>query len=115
MPSEIVVHEWQKHGTCSGLSGDEYFRLAQILFESIKVPADLVAPTRTITTRPSDFKKDLETANPALADQNIAIQLRQRYLDAVELCFSKADHPAPTTCTHVSDVKGGTFRIPPVK
>src|SRR5689334_14652608 len=115
MPSDIVTHEWQKHGTCSGLSGDEYFRLAQTLRESIKVPADLVAPTRTLTTRPSEFKKDFEDSNPALADEDIAIQLRARYLNAVELCFSKADHPAPTACTHISDVKGGTFRIPPVK
>jgi ribonuclease T2 len=115
MPSDIVAHEWQKHGTCSGLSGDEYFRLAETLFESVKIPADLVAPTRTTTTRPADFKKDFETANPTLADPDIAIQLRQRYLDAVEICFSKGDHPAPTACTHVKDVSGGTFRIPPVQ
>jgi ribonuclease T2 len=115
MPSEIVAHEWQKHGTCSGLSGDEYFRLAQTLFESVKIPAALVAPTRTLTTRPTEFKKNFENANPDLADEDIAIQLRARYLNAVELCFSKADHPAPTPCLHISDVKGGTFRIPPVK
>lgn len=115
MPPEILTHEWQKHGTCSGLSGDAYFRLAETLFESIKVPADLVAPTRTTTTRPSDFKKDLENSNPSLADPDIAIQLRQHYLNAVELCFSKGDHPTPTACVHVTDVKSGTFRIPPVQ
>ena len=115
MPSEIVAHEWQKHGTCSGLSGDEYFRLAQTLFASLKIPIDLVAPTRTMTTHPSDFKKDFENSNPALADEDIAIQLRARYLNAVELCFSKGDRPVPTPCLHVSDAKGGTFRIPPVQ
>ena len=115
MPSEIVAHEWQKHGTCSGLSGDEYFRLAATLFQSIKVPTDLVAPTRTATMRPAEFKKDLENVNPGYADQDIAIELRQGYLNAVELCFSKDDHPTPTACLHVPDAKNRTFRIPPVR
>jgi ribonuclease T2 len=115
MPPEIVEHEWEKHGTCSGLSGDAYFRLAESVFESVKIPADLVAPTRTSTSRPSALKKDFEGVNPSLADQDIAIQLHQGYLNAVELCFSKSDHPAPAACLHVHDVSGGTFRIPPVK
>jgi ribonuclease T2 len=115
MPPEIVEHEWEKHGTCSGLSGDAYFRLAESVFESVKIPADLVAPTRTSTSRPSALKKDFEGVNPSLADQDIAIQLHQGYLNAVELCFSKGDHPAPAACLHVPDVSGGTFKVPPVK
>jgi ribonuclease T2 len=115
MPPEIVAHEWQKHGTCSGLSGDAYFRLAESVFGSVKIPADLVAPARTTTSRPSTLKKDFETVNPALADDDIAIQLHQGYLNAVELCFSKGDRPAPTACLHVRDVKGGTFKVPPVQ
>src|SRR5579872_2060362 len=27
MPAEIIQHEWAQHGTCSGLSGDDYFAL----------------------------------------------------------------------------------------
>lgn len=115
MPPEIVAHEWQKHGTCSGLSGDAYFRLAQAVFESVKIPADFIAPTRTTTSRPSALKKDFEETNPALADQDIAIQLHQSYLNAVEICFSKSEHPAPTACLHIHDVSGGTFKIPPVR
>jgi ribonuclease T2 len=115
MPAEIIAHEWQKHGTCSGLSGDAYFRLAQAIFASVKIPGDFIAPTQTTTSRPATLKKDFEGANPALADQDIAIQLQQGYLNAVEICFSKGDHPAPTACVHVHDVSGGTFRVPPVQ
>jgi ribonuclease T2 len=115
MPAEIVAHEWQKHGTCSGLSGDAYFRLAQALFASVKIPADFIAPTQTTTSRPATLKKDFESANPILADEDIAIQLQQGYLNAVEICFSKGDHPAPTACVHIHDVSGGTFRVPPVQ
>lgn len=114
MPPEIIAHEWQKHGTCSGLSGDAYFRLAEAVFSSIKIPDDLVAPTRTVTSRPSALKKHFELANPNLADQDIAIQLHQVYLNAVEICFSKSERPAPAACLHVHDVSGGTFKIPPV-
>ena len=115
MPPEIVAHEWQKHGTCSGLSGDAYFRLAESVFASVKIPADFVAPTRTTTSRPSELKKDFEDVNPTLADRDIAIQLHQRYLNAVEICFSKSERPEPTACLHVRDVSGGTFKVPPVR
>lgn len=115
MPPEIVAHEWKQHGTCSGLSGDDYFRLAETVFASVKIPADFIGPARTTTSRPSTLKKDFEDANPNLADSDIAIQLQQGYLSAVELCFSKDEHPTPTPCLHIRDVAGGTFRVPPVK
>ena len=114
MPAEIVQHEWQKHGTCSGLSGDEYFALAQKVFESVKIPSDFVAPTKTATMSPTNLKKDFERDNPALADQDIAIQLRQGYLNAVEFCIVK-DGSAPTACSHINDVRRGTFKVPPVR
>jgi ribonuclease T2 len=34
----LIAHEWQKHGTCSGLSADEYFDKVTQAFTAVKVP-----------------------------------------------------------------------------
>jgi ribonuclease T2 len=115
MPQEIIAHEWQKHGTCSGLSGDDYLALIRKVFNSIKVPARFQAPSQTFTEQPAELKQDFEQANPALTNQAIAIQLFHGYLNAVEICFSNAANPTPIACSNVQDARGGPFKVAPVR
>lgn len=115
MPQEIIPHEWQKHGTCTGLSGDDYLKLIRKVFDSVTLPDRFKAPPQTFTEQPPQLKKDFEQANPALTDQAIAIELTHGYLSAVEICFSKADTPAPIACSNVKDARGGTFKVAPVR
>src|SRR5215469_16524921 len=35
----LVAHEWDTHGTCSGLDAESYFQLLRRAFGSIKVPS----------------------------------------------------------------------------
>jgi ribonuclease T2 len=45
MPSRsLIAHEWQTHGTCSGLDPKIYFELADRAFASVKVPPALTTP-----------------------------------------------------------------------
>jgi ribonuclease T2 len=115
MPSDIIDHEWQKHGTCSGLSGDDYFKLIRSVFDSITIPQDLKSPSQAFTTRPARLKDDFEKANSSLSDQAMAIQLTGGYLNAVEICLSKGDNPQPIACSGLRDVHGGTFKVAPVR
>jgi ribonuclease T2 len=116
MPPEIISHEWEKHGTCSGPSGNDYLALIRKVFDSIKIPNDLAAPSRSFTMRPATLKDDFEKSNPSLADQDLAIQLKGgRYLSEVEICLTKGKHPTPRACSSVREVHGGTFVVPPVR
>jgi ribonuclease T2 len=39
MPSRgLIRHEWSKHGTCSGLPADLYFRNVERAYGSVRVP-----------------------------------------------------------------------------
>lgn len=114
MPAEIIQHEWIQHGTCSGLSGDEYFALIRKLSRSIRIPERMKAPAQSLTISTADLKRAFEEANPGLDDREMAIQLRGNYLNAVEFCRAKAANPAPATCSGVKDTRSGTFVIPPV-
>ena len=45
MPSrQLVIHEWKKHGTCSGLDQQAYFALARRLFSLVQIPARYRSP-----------------------------------------------------------------------
>jgi ribonuclease T2 len=115
MPQDIIQHEWEKHGTCSGLSGNDYFALIRKVFDSIKIPERFVAPSQSFTLRPAGLKAAFQQSNPSLAPQDMAIELSGKYLSAVEICLTKSDSPAPMACSNVKDVRGGTFIIPPVQ
>lgn len=113
MPRSILQHEWEKHGTCSGLSGDEYFRLIRKLYEALRVPDDFHLPQVSFVMRPPQLKKDFESANSALRDEGIRIQVKSGYLNGVEICYAKSG--APTACSHVPDAPDARFKVPPVR
>ncbi len=115
MPSDLIPHEWQKHGTCSGLSGDDYLAQIRAVYNSIKIPGSFKAPSQTFTERPSELRKQFEQVNSGLSDGDIAIELSHGYLSAIEICFSKASTPAPIACSNVNGASGGTFRIARVR
>ncbi len=114
MPPEIIEHEWQQHGTCSGLSGDDYFALIRKLYKAVSVPDRLKAPSASSTLAAKELKQLFEQSNANLTDASIAVQLRGNYLSAVELCESKSTSPAPVACSGIRDANG-TFVVPPVR
>ena len=115
MPAEIVRHEWQQHGTCSGLSGDAYFALIRKAYESVRIPQLFKAPAASFATTSGQLKHAFEGSNPQLNDSEMAVQLRTRYLNAVEICIAKGSNPQAIPCSGLRDARSGTFLVPPVK
>src|ERR1043165_7545109 len=49
MPApRLVYHEWDQHGTCSGLRAQEYFALVRQAREAVKIPESYAAPRSTL-------------------------------------------------------------------
>jgi ribonuclease T2 len=61
----LLQHEWATHGTCSGLSADDYFSLARKAFHAVAIPAKLAHLTAQ-TSMPPDQILGLFTASNAL-------------------------------------------------
>ncbi len=111
MPDQrLIQHEWITHGTCSGLTTNQYFGAILKAYASIKIPPSLVSPTRTQTQSASDIKQLFTDANPGMSSESIAITCHNRYLSAVAFCLSK--DLKPITCQAVRDCNANSIRIP---
>ena len=92
MPSpKLVAHEWEKHGTCSGLSPKDYFEEATEAFNSVKIPPRYKAPQQQITVSPDQLRHDFAAANPKIGDQGFVVLCsgNGRFLQEVRACLTQ--------------------------
>lgn len=74
MPSpRLVIHEYKKHGTCSGLDPAGYYDVARKLFKAVKIPARYVNPFESQFVGIDELERDFLDANPILKPDMIAI------------------------------------------
>ncbi|MCH9808273.1 MAG: ribonuclease T2 [Alphaproteobacteria bacterium] len=67
MPSTgLIIHEYKKHGTCSGLRPEGYYRLSSRIFRKIKIPQRYVAPEKPQMVAPETLISEFIAANPTL-------------------------------------------------
>lgn len=96
MPSEgLIRHEWKKHGTCSGLSPEDYFALARRAFAAFQTPAGYGTPSTTLNVTPAAYKKAVLDANPTLSARSVAVICSGRFLQEVRVCLDKNLNPRP--------------------
>jgi ribonuclease T2 len=108
----LVAHEWQAHGSCSGLPANDYFGLVRQTFAALHIPAQFVRPTRQFNIRPADLKAAFVKANPGLPVSALALTCTGPYLKAIEVCLTKTGKP--TACGSLRDCRIPTLRVPKV-
>ena len=99
MPSRhLIEHEWQTHGSCSGLDPSAYFQQADRAFASIKIPDALHAPRSAPTLSASELIQAFMQANPGLGKNMISIACHDgNDLTEVHICLNK-DTLSPQAC-----------------
>ena len=64
MPSKgLVIHEWRRHGTCSGLSPRGYFTLLEKLFRQVRIPPAYERPGRALKRAPEQIRREFAEVN----------------------------------------------------
>lgn len=114
MPSlGLVRHEWQKHGSCSGLAPDRYFSRVRAAFAAVKIPASLRAPTGPVEADLAQVERLFVDANPGLAPEMLAVQCK-RFISEVRVCLDK-ELKFRRCGSDVRDSCRGRTTFPPVR
>ncbi len=100
MPSPgLVIQQYRKHATCSGLSPEGYYELSRKLYETVRIPARYLSPNRPILVSPKEIENDFLKTNRALRPDMISVSCgRGKRLREIRICFSKAGGLTP--CGH---------------
>ena len=90
MPSpRLVFHEWDRHGTCSGLSPRAYFDTVRKVRALVKIPAAYLELKEPLTVTPAAVAEAFIKANPGLPADGIAVDCDAKRMREVRICVSK--------------------------
>ena len=90
MPSpRLVFHEWDRHGTCSGLTAHAYFETMRKARSVIKIPDDYLALAQPKTVTAADVADAFVKANPNLSRDDFAVVCDKKRLSEVRVCLTK--------------------------
>jgi ribonuclease T2 len=92
MPSRgLVIHEYRKHGVCSGLDPDAYYALARRLFQKVRIPSRFMDPANNQMVDTRAVIGEFVAANPGLTPQMLAVSCAGTgdRLREVRICFSR--------------------------
>jgi ribonuclease T2 len=90
MPSKrLVIHEYRKHGVCSGLSVNDYFRTSRQAYEAVKIPARFQNLQDYLSISPEEIEAEFLRANPDMTPDMISVDCKDRRLRDMRICFTR--------------------------
>jgi len=93
MPSRtLVLHEWDAHGTCSGLSQPDYFDTVRKARAAVTIPPEYVEPQAPLTVTPREVIDSFLKANAGLPPDGIELDCDRTRLREVRICLSRDLH-----------------------
>jgi ribonuclease T2 len=85
----LIYNEWDKHGTCSGLSERAYFENIRKARAAVKIPDDYLQLSEIKTVAPADVEEAFIKANPGMKASGIAVTCNRKRLSEVRICITK--------------------------
>jgi len=91
IPTEsLIQHEWATHGTCSGLTADDYFAAVRRLRDSVRIPPAYSDVNRPIATSAQALEDEFGQANPGIPRSGFRVACYpDGGLQEVRVCFDK--------------------------
>lgn len=120
MPSKkLIIHEWRKHGGCSGLRMRDYFRLTRDLFAKLRIPARYLSPRAVIMTTPDELVSDFVKTNRDLNRDMLSVQCGNSRgaarLAELRVCFGKDGSLQSCGVNEKRQCRAKSLVLPPVR
>jgi ribonuclease T2 len=94
----LFRHEWQTHGTCSGLSPADYADLTGQMRQRVQIPQPLLPTETDRRVKTADLRDAILGANPGLPAPGLQLFCRKNRLAEIRLCLGRDGDHAYTTC-----------------
>ena len=87
--ASLLAHEWAKHGSCLTRRPETYFRIAGILYDSLRFPDfDRLSRQKNLTA--GDVREAWLLANPAWDARGVGLDVDNRgWLEEIRLCYRR--------------------------
>ena len=90
MPApRLVFHEWDRHGTCTGLPARSYFDTVRKARAMVRIPDQFEHVTSALMVSPREVEESFIKANPQISPEAIAVSCDGRRLRDVRVCMTK--------------------------
>lgn len=91
--ANLLRHEWQRHGTCSGLDAVDYVHTADRALASVRIPSNLTAPSAPVTLTGAEVAAEFRAANPGMPQNALTVACSRGELSEVRLCLTRDLQP----------------------
>ena len=108
--ASLVEHEWQTHGTCSGMNAETYFGAVRKAFSAVRIPTS-VGSGGDGSVAPEEIIHRIAQANPRFPQGSIAVSCGNNRLTAIEICLTK--DLQPESCQGVRSCRASVIGIAP--
>jgi ribonuclease T2 len=116
MPApHLIFNEWDKHGTCSGLSPTAYFETVRKARAALKIPPEYLSLQEPLNVTPGAVEEAFIRANSGLAHDDLAVECDKRRLTEVRICLSRDLQFRPCPQVARRSCRRDQILMPPVR
>lgn len=108
----LLKHEWNKHGTCSGLDASRYLDATDAALATVQIPQQMQPFNVPGYLAAQDIEHLFRESNPGMGDHGMAVICKGKVLSEVRVCLSKELRFAGCPRSVKTQCKDGDIRIP---
>ncbi|KQI67789.1 ribonuclease T [Loktanella sp. 3ANDIMAR09] len=91
--SGLAWYQWNKHGSCSGLTSQAYFDLARRAYDSVAIPQAFRKLNRDVTLPASLIEEAFIDKNPELSPDGVTVTCRDGAIQEARICLTRDLEP----------------------